>query len=299
MRIMGTGPGRGEVPVKDMLWILPTWARSAAEKICRILEGSAESFPVHGLEIQLAHGREEIHITLAVKRGSAGAYAELAEILSNDIDGVVGVAIPSQKQIRGQVYLTHRLGEMDIRSDHRTFFQSNIQLTPRWLDHVRLWARSTGATRVVDLYCGVGLLAFFAAVKTTPILGVESRLQAVCDARENARRLGFHEARFIRTAAEDFDAGDKIRSKDLVLLDPPRTGCPSNLIAALAERQPRDVISVSCCPDTHLRDLQTWMQAGYRVESIRAYDAFPFTPFLETLAYLKSSCRCQGRGFFL
>lgn len=295
VRIMGTDPRSGDAPVKDMQWILPVWVRPVVEKASRILEKSAGSVPVHGLEIQLAHGREEVHITLAVKRGSIGAYAELAELLINDIDGIVGVAAPSLKLVRGRNHLNHRLGEMDVRSDHRTFFQSNIQLTPFWLDQVRSWARSTEAKRVVDIYCGAGLLAFSAARKTTPILGVEKHLPAVCDARDNARRLGFREVRFIRAAAGDFNARGMIRSEDLVLLDPPRTGCPPTLISALIERRPRDVISISCCPGTHQRDLRLWMQAGYRIESICAYDAYPFTPFLETLVYLKPSDRCQSR----
>jgi len=292
VRIVGTDPRRGEVPVKEVLWILPSWVRRVVEKICRKLGETEGPFPVHGLEIQLAHGREEIHVTLAVKRGAAGAYAPLAEILANDNREIVGVSVPSKKLIQGRVRLAHHLGGMDIFSDHRVFFQSNIQLTPCWLEQIRSWAISAEASRIVDLYCGVGLLAFFAAVKTMPLLGVENQPAAVCDARENARNMGFKSARFIRSAAEDFDAGKEIESRDLVLLDPPRTGCPSALISSLAKRRPRNVISISCCPETHVRDLCRWMQTGYRIESIRAYDAFPFTPFLETLAYLKSPDRC-------
>lgn len=294
VRFMGTDPERGEVPAKEALWILPVWARSVVEKICRELEKASGSFPVHGLEIQLAHGRREIHVTLAVKRGSAGAYAGLAENLFNLSGEIIGVAIPSRRMVLGGVRLNHHIAGLDLGSDYRAFFQSNIQLTPRWLEQIRSWTMSTGAARIVDLYCGVGLLAFVAADKTIPILGVENHPRAVCSARENAGDLGFRSARFVRSAAEAFDVGKEVGSGDLVLLDPPRTGCPPLLITSLAARRPLGVISVSCRPESHIRDLRRWMMEGYRLHSFRAYDAFPFTPFLETLAYLTPSSRCQS-----
>ena len=294
VRFMGTDPGRGEVPAREVFWMLPVWARPAVGKICRELEKVSGAFPVHGLEIQLAHGREEIHVTLAVKRGSAGAYAELAENLLNRSRKIIGVAIPSKRMVLGGVRLTHHIAEMDIGSDYRAFFQSNIQLTPRWLEKIRSWTTSTQATRIVDLYCGVGLLAFVAADKAVTILGLESHPLAVKSARENAGDLGFRNARFIRSAAETIDAEKEVGPGDLVILDPPRTGCPPSLIASLAARRPLEVISVSCSPESHVRDLCRWLLEGYRLHSIRAYDAFPFTPFLETLAHLKLSSRCQS-----
>ncbi|GEM_PF-879577 len=294
VRFMGTDPVRGEVPAKEVSWMLPVWARPAVGKIYRELEKASGAFPVHGLEVQLAHGRKEMHVTLAVKRGAAGAYAGLADNLFNLGGEIIGAAIPSKRIVLGATCLKHHLVGMDIESDYRAFFQSNIQLTPRWLEQIRSWAASTEAARIIDLYCGVGLLAFAAADKDVPILGLESHPQALESARENAEDLGFRHAKFIRSTAETIDAEKEVGPGDLVFLDPPRTGCPPSLIVSLAARRPVEVISVSCSPESHVRDLCRWMREGYRIHSIRAYDAFPFTPFLETLAHLMPSSRCQS-----
>jgi tRNA/tmRNA/rRNA uracil-C5-methylase (TrmA/RlmC/RlmD family) len=46
------------------------------------------------------------------------------------------------------------------------------------------------------------------------------------------------------------------------------------------------LLYLSCNPTTLARDLQG-LAAAYRIASVRAYDFFPHTPHIETLAVLK------------
>jgi tRNA/tmRNA/rRNA uracil-C5-methylase (TrmA/RlmC/RlmD family) len=71
---------------------------------------------------------------------------------------------------------------------------------------------------------------------------------------------------------------------DLVVLDPPRAGAGRVIddIAALAQRA---VAYVSCDPVTLARDLRRLTGHGFVLDSVRAYDMFPHTHHVETVAW--------------
>ena len=50
-RVCGTDPAAGEVPVEDMLWILPGWARDVVRKLQTSLLSSYADLPVDGFEV--------------------------------------------------------------------------------------------------------------------------------------------------------------------------------------------------------------------------------------------------------
>jgi 23S rRNA (uracil1939-C5)-methyltransferase len=77
-----------------------------------------------------------------------------------------------------------------------------------------------------------------------------------------------------------------LRPSDQVLLNPPRTGLSRVAGGRLADRGPRRIVYVSCDPATLARDLGHLVAcgAGYRVTHVRAYDLFPQTAHVETVA---------------
>lgn len=70
-----------------------------------------------------------------------------------------------------------------------------------------------------------------------------------------------------------------------VVLDPPRKGCDQKTLAAVKEARPEKVIYVSCNPATLARDLAL-LKTDFDLVSVRAYDMFPQTKHVETLAVL-------------
>jgi 23S rRNA (uracil1939-C5)-methyltransferase len=78
-----------------------------------------------------------------------------------------------------------------------------------------------------------------------------------------------------------------MRPGDLVLFDPPRSGCPAGTIRAAAAKKPREVCVISCFPQTQLDDLEVWRSVGYSLRRMSALDMFPFTEFLETVSLLE------------
>jgi 23S rRNA (uracil1939-C5)-methyltransferase len=70
----------------------------------------------------------------------------------------------------------------------------------------------------------------------------------------------------------------------LLIVDPPRTGMSkASLLGAMQLGAPR-LLYVSCDVATLARDARRLFDAGYALDSIRAFDLFPNTAHVETLA---------------
>jgi 23S rRNA (uracil1939-C5)-methyltransferase len=74
-----------------------------------------------------------------------------------------------------------------------------------------------------------------------------------------------------------------------VIVDPPRTGMSPDAVAAVLNVKARRLIYVSCDVATLARDARKIVDGGYRLEEIDAFDMFPNTPHVETVAVFATS----------
>ena len=74
-----------------------------------------------------------------------------------------------------------------------------------------------------------------------------------------------------------------------VVVDPPRTGMSRDVVANIAVLRPRRIVFVSCDPATLARDLRTFLDSGYELEALTAFDLFPNTAHIEAVAVLRSA----------
>lgn len=88
------------------------------------------------------------------------------------------------------------------------------------------------------------------------------------------------------TSQSAVKAGALQNNPDFLLLDPPRTGAESRVIAGILKLRPARISYVSCDPATLARDLKKLIAGGYELESISAFDMFPQTHHVETVAHL-------------
>ena len=139
--------------------------------------------------------------------------------------------------------------------------------------------------RALDLYAGVGLFSAPLAGLVGPaghVVAVEADEEAAGDAVANLADLPQVEV----VHAPVTRALGSVEDVDLVVLDPPRTGAKSDVVAALAALEPRAVAYVACDPAALARDLASFAEHGYRLESLRAFDLFPMTHHVECVAVL-------------
>jgi len=80
---------------------------------------------------------------------------------------------------------------------------------------------------------------------------------------------------------------------EVVVTNPPRTGMDARVTDAIAAARPRRVAYISCDPATLARDLSRLLprvpgSPPLRLAALRAFDLFPQTAHVETVAILEA-----------
>jgi len=194
-----------------------------------------------------------------------------------------GAVVPEEVvHLYGLSTLHERVGKLQFELGWNSFFQVNPPAYERLLETMNRWRETPAGGRVLDLFCGVGSIGLSLYRPGDRLLGVELVEQAVLDARENARQNGV-EAVFEHRTAEsvlEFET-------DLLILDPPRSGCHPKLLEVLREKAPADeLFYVSCNPHRLAEELDD-LTARYRLLRVQAFDFFPQTHHAELLLHFK------------
>jgi len=148
----------------------------------------------------------------------------------------------------------------------------------------------THGETAIELYCGVGLFTLPLARRFKHVVGVEGDSAAANFARDNLANAGLNNAEVANRNVSDWledDAVAALQSQpDFLLLDPPRTGVESRVIAGILKLKPKHISYVSCDPATLARDLKKLIAEGYHLDTIKAFDMFPQTHHVETVVHL-------------
>ncbi len=165
------------------------------------------------------------------------------------------------------------------------FFQVNTEAAELLVAHVADYVPAD-MSLLVDAHAGVGTFAIALAGRAGKVIGFELDNPAVQAGRWNALANNAHNVEFRHGRAEDLLARLPANARpDLVILDPPRSGCHPALLAELVRRRVPRIIYVSCDPSTLARDIKTLSQS-YSLTCARVIDLFPQTYHLETVAVL-------------
>jgi 23S rRNA (uracil1939-C5)-methyltransferase/tRNA (uracil-5-)-methyltransferase len=141
---------------------------------------------------------------------------------------------------------------------------------------------------MVDAYCGSGLFALTAAPAFEQVAGIEISESSIVFAKQNATANGLKNVTFRAGDASAIFAGLTFPATDtVVLIDPPRKGCDEPFLQQLFAYGPRAVVYVSCDPATQMRDLKSFLAAGYELTAVQPFDLFPQTRHLECVITLR------------
>jgi 23S rRNA (uracil1939-C5)-methyltransferase len=156
------------------------------------------------------------------------------------------------------------------------------QVHPAMGDRVR--AHAIGALgrvagrHVWDLYAGIGETTAALAQAGASVESVESDRRAVAEAEARGPAARRHAGRVEHVLPE-------LGAPELVITNPPRTGMDARVTEALERLRPARLVYVSCDPATLARDLARL--PGYRLTDVTAFDLFPQTAHVETVAVLE------------
>lgn len=165
-----------------------------------------------------------------------------------------------------------------------SFFQVNPYLTPLWLEKIISFLDNEKSERIVDLYCGIGLITLFVSFFAKETIGVEIAKSSVQDAEFNLKNNGItSNVRFMLG-----DAGACLRdigSSDVLIVDPPRAGMDEATRDLILEFAPNKLIYSSCKASTMARDIAALSEA-YTLKELYLVDMFPQTHHVELLSLL-------------
>lgn len=218
-------------------------------------------------------------------------HPEITTIVQNVNGGRTSMVLgTNEKVLYGPGFITDILCGCRFRISARAFYQINPVQTEVLYGKAMEFAGLTGKERVLDAYCGVGTIGIVAAKSgAAEVVGVELNRDAVRDAAANARENGLKNVRFTCGDAGAFmeEAALAGEAFDVVFMDPPRAGASREFLTALCALAPRQVVYISCSPETLGRDLSFLRANHYRAEKLQPVDMFPHTRHVECVVRLE------------
>ena len=178
---------------------------------------------------------------------------------------------------------TYNVNGFALEVSQRSFWQSHKEAPRVLTDAVLNFAQVSSGDYLLDLYGGVGLF-------TSQLLGlvgeggridlVEGSKSATGDALRN----------FTNFSNVGVHTGDvekilpRFSIADVIVLDPPREGAGKSVVASMVSLKPRAIVYVACDPAALARDTAYLESSGYALTQIRAFDLFPMTQHIESVA---------------
>lgn len=167
--------------------------------------------------------------------------------------------------------------------DVDSFFQVNLPIFEEALISIK---SHVDEPEVTDMYAGVGSIGLSLGADKVTLVELDPatvRMAARNVSRDAAIVSEHMGVSVVETSTEK--ALEYITHEGPVIFDPPRAGLHPKVALRIVQAKPPKIIYLSCNPSTQARDLAL-LQPDYDVDFFEAYNFFPRTPHIETLAVL-------------
>ena len=243
---------------------------------------TTSQYPVEKIS-DLVHGFCQCMLSLEGDSRFLGSFAGILHITNDSIADVV--KSDRTEVLYGKDYFFEKLLGLRFKISTFSFFQTNSYSAEVLYETAREYVGGQGGT-VFDLYSGTGTIAQLMAPIADKVIGVEIVEEAVEAAKRNAMENGLTNCEFI--AGDVLKVLDDLEDKpDMIILDPPRDGIHPKALPKIIGYGVEKIVYVSCKPTSLVRDLEVFLENGYRVEKGVAVDQFPWTANVETCCLLK------------
>lgn len=216
-------------------------------------------------------------------------HPSIKTIVQNVNTRKTSVVLGDQERILyGPGFIEDTLCGLKFRISAKSFYQINHKQTEvlykMAIDSLRL----NGNETILDAYCGIGTIGLVASKHAKQVIGVEINADAIKDAKTNASLNRIKNIRFVCGDAGEFmqNLAHKKEKLDIVIMDPPRSGSSEKFIKSVAVLKPKQVLYISCNPQTQMRDLLMFKKYGYSANQIQGVDLFPHTFHVESIVRL-------------
>ena len=275
---------------KESLAIILEWARSRSlhaynprtgkgflrfALLRKLGDGLMLTLVVNGGKIS---GTESLYNSLKEKFGKVCLYAcdnktSSAAVLSGKL-----------RKLHGEDYLEGEMLGVKFTLSPDSFFQVNEKTAERIYSDVLEIIKKSPAENVIDCFSGIGITSALFALSGKKVTSIEISPSAVRD----AKRIGAlndlsADISYIRGDAAKILTKIGNAGKSIFFVDPPRSGLGEKTALMITGYAPREIVYLSCNPQTLKEDIKTIIENGYKIVSATPYDLFPETKHVETL----------------
>lgn len=194
---------------------------------------------------------------------------------------LVGIIL-NDKCIYNDNFFYEKIDNKLFKVSFNSFFQVNLNVASILFKIVKDLVNDN--SRVLELYCGVGVFSILISDKVNHSLGVEVVDNAIINALFNKKLNKVNNVDFILN-----DASIAISRIDYLfdtlIVDPPRSGLSIKVRDFILEKLPKYIIYVSCDFHTLKRDID-YLNNKYIIDKFYILDMFSYTYHVECICYL-------------
>lgn len=185
--------------------------------------------------------------------------------------------------IHGHDYIDINILDINYRVSNKSFFQVNIEMMKKLYETINKYSNFNENDSLLDLYSGVGTISLYLSKWVKSVTGIEVIKEAVDISNINKKLNNINNVKFICNKVENVI--NSIDVCDVVVVDPPRKGLDNKVIDKLLKLKPKNIIYVSCNPDTLIRDIK--LLNNYKINRCTLVDMFPNTYHVECVVLLQ------------
>ena len=222
---------------------------------------------------------------------------ELLDSLLKDNSDIIGIyainKIPGKqaKLIAGQPTLTDTIANHSFEYALDHFMQTHPGVTEQLITWIQTHlATAAHNSRILDLYCGIGVLSLPLLLQDQTVVGIEGSKTAINLANKNAElHSKSAQATFSKMSVEAYCQTTTDEQFDIAICDPPRNGIKPEVLHWLSQHITSTLIYVSCDSATLARDAKLLIEQGWQLVKAQPLDMFPQTSHVETVCLFERS----------
>lgn len=234
----------------------------------------------------------ELMVILNVNTNQADKYTKIYKNILQDKRGKnIKSFIINKKDnsqiIIGQEFIQDKINNIKYNIRTKDFFQVNNAQTVNIYENIKKLINPKHKN-ILDAYCGIGSIGTYIQKDLINVFGIEIINTAIKSVKENALLNNKHSLKYYQGDISKI-IQDIYKTKeqfDTVIIDPPRKGIPNNFLNILNEYLPKEIIYLSCNPQTLMKNLKK-LENKYQITHVSVYDMFSQTNHIETLVKLE------------
>jgi 23S rRNA (uracil1939-C5)-methyltransferase len=252
---------------------------------------------LRALQVVIERRSESAQVVLVGNAHEAEPLLPLAEALRKELGGALHslfwngnpartnvILGPLWERLAGPDAVREQIGGAGVFFPPGAFGQANLDLADRIVERIHGWVPA--GARVVELYAGCGPIGLGLLARSRALAFVESAPEAVAGLRMGlAARPEAERERALVLSGDAAAAAGLLPEAEIVIADPPRSGIDEAALAALCAAPPRRLVYLSCDLASFEAQAARLLAGGaLRLSQLVAYDLFPNTEHVETLA---------------